>query len=183
MFKDLRQNQPFYILHKGEEVKLETGNIIAVSPPIMKPPTNFNVQFPQQPEMVVDVKVKIGDSTVSFEKLPADKTIADFLPNGQTPGQKIVVSTSKDLIKQEIEIMVAQSKGVIESVSYHEKVVSNGEEMLRVINPTFAKEKEQEDKISNLEKELKELKGMVGGIEDIKRMLQDSKVNNQKTTK
>jgi len=56
----------------------------------------------------------------------------------------------------------------VESIPYHEKAIITYEAMLRELNPQFAREKEQEEKISALETK-------IGGIEtsigDMKQML------------
>ena len=54
--------------------------------------------------------------------------------------------------------MLRQSKAILESVDYHERVVKSCEGMLQQLNPQIAKEKEQTEKINKLE-------GKVSGIE------------------
>ena len=55
--------------------------------------------------------------------------------------------------------MMRTSRAVIDSVPYHEKALQTCEAMLRELNPQFAKEKEQEEKIGALEEKM-------GGIEN-----------------
>ena len=179
MFKDLRQNAPFYILHRGERPRLETGSVLSVSQPEPKMPTNYNAMYPQQPDMVVSVRVKIGSESVTFEKLPSGNTIADFAPNGNQVNN-IVVSSNKDAIRTEIETMLTQSKGIVESIDYHQGVVSECEEMLKGLSPSFAKDKEQEETIKNLEKELADVKKQLSGIDEIKNLLMEQQRNNPK---
>ena len=89
MFQGLRQQSLFYILDKGEDLKLNIGQVVSVS----NPQPRYN-QFttPQpfgQPEMVVDVKVKVGEDTVEFKQLGANQTIAN--------SGSVVVSDSRRL--------------------------------------------------------------------------------------
>lgn len=159
MFQNLRPQTPFYILYRGENPKVEIGSVVSVSTPVAKPSLNFNALYPQQPEMVVDVKVKVGNSTLNFEKLPANSVIADFsMNNSQDPTHNVVISSNRDMIKTEIESMLSQSKGIIDSISYHQSVIAGCEDMLKIVNPSFAKEKEQESTIIDLKKELGEMK-------------------------
>ena len=58
----------------------------------------------------------------------------------------------------EVDAMLRQSKAILESVDYHERVVKSCEGMLQQLNPQIAKEKEQTEKINKLE-------GKVSGIE------------------
>lgn len=158
MFKDLRPNTPFYILTRGENPTLEIGSVVSVSQPMAKPVTQFNAMFPPPPEMVVDLKIKIGQNNFDFQKLPATAAIADFAPNGmQNATQNIVVSSNRDLIKAEIETMLAQSKGIVESVGHHEKVMKSCSEMLLSLNPALAKEMEQADEIQKLKQQIADM--------------------------
>lgn len=151
MFSGLRQGSLFFILEKGEELTLKIGQVVSVSNP--QPKYNqFSVQPTfTQPEMVVDVKVKIGEETVDFKQLGANMNIAN--------SGNVVVSDSKEAMSMEVESLLRNSKQIIESVPYHEKVVVSCDSMLRELNPQFAKEKEQEEKIDALEEKM-------GGIEN-----------------
>ena len=150
MFQGLRTNSLFYVLDKGENPNLQIGQVVSVSNPQTKYPT-FNNGFTHQPmETVVDVKVKLGDDEVDFKQLPA---------NGQIANDKnLVVSDNKEAMSAEVDAMLRQSKAILESVDYHERVVKSCEGMLQQLNPQIAKEKEQTEKINKLE-------GKVSGIE------------------
>lgn len=164
MFSALRSGSPFYILEKNGEPKLKTGSVVSVSQPV---PKFANTYVPNQQfgETIVDVVVKVGEEDVKFEKLPSNLSIANFGQNG------IVVSGSKDAMNSEVEGMLRMSKQVLESVPYHEKVVAVCDIMLRELNPQFAKEKEQEEKIGMLEQKMS---GMEGTLFDIIKMLNDA---------
>lgn len=151
MFQGLRTNSLFYVLDKGENLSLRIGQVVSVSNPQTRY-TSFNNGFTPQPmETVVDVKVKLGDEEVDFKQLPA---------NGQIANDKnLVVSDSKDAMSSEVDAMLRQSKAILESVDYHERVVKSCEGMLLQLNPQIAKDKEQSEKISKLE-------GKVSGVED-----------------
>lgn len=150
MFQGLRTNSLFYVLDKGENPNLRIGQVVSVSNPQTKYPTFNNGFTPQPMETVVDVKVKLGDDEVDFKQLPA---------NGQIANDKnLVVSDNKDVMSAEVDAMLRQSKAILESVDYHERVVKSCEGMLQQLNPQIAKEKEQTEKINKLE-------GKVSGIE------------------
>ena len=156
MFQSIRQGQQFFILHKGENPRCDIGTVISVSNPVPKYQNGYASYPLPQNEMVVDVKVKVGDDTLDFQKLPANLSIADF----SQVGGNVVVSESKDAINAEIEAMKISSVRVVESVEYHQKVIKSCDEMLTALNPAFA-EKAQQDK------EMKELKGELSQIKDI----------------
>lgn len=180
MFKDLRPNTPFYIFNKGENPSLEIGSVIAVNQPVMKPQTSFNAGYQFQPEYIVDIRVKVGEEIINFNQLSANLQIAD-LPNGN---QKIVVSSNRDLIKTEIETTLTNSKSIVESVSMHENIIVECEQILQQINPSFAKDKEQEEEIKGLKKEISEMKEFFGGnMEEIKKLLLEQNKQSNKTNK
>ena len=166
MFSGLRQGNLFYILEKGDDLSLKIGQVVSVSNPQPK----YN-QYPTtptfgQPEMFVDVKVKIGEENLDFKQLSANLNIAN--------SGNVVVSDSKEAMSAEVESLLRNSKQIIESIPYHEKVISACDTMLRELNPQFAKQKDQEEKINNLETK-------VGGIEnkldDICNMLSKALLN------
>ena len=153
MFSGLRQNSLFYILEKGEAVTLKIGQVVSVSNPQPKYNQYQPLQPYNQPETTVDVKVKIGDDTMDFKQLPSNLSIVNFGQNG------MVVSESKEAMSAEVEAMLRNSNSILDSIPYHKKVITCCDEMLRQLNPQFAKEKEQEEKIGVLEQKM-------GGIEN-----------------
>jgi hypothetical protein len=149
MFQSLRQNSLFYILEKGDNLNLKVGQVVNVSNP--QPKYNqFQTTMPYNPqqEMVVDVKVKVGDETIDFKQIPANLAIANSENNS------VVVSESKEAMSAEVEAMLRTSKNILDSVPYHEKTMAKCDIILRELNPNFKKEKEQEEKIGALEERM-----------------------------
>ena len=68
----------------------------------------------------------------------------------------------------EVEAMLRTSRQIIDSVDYHKRVIESCDKMLRELNPRFAKEKEQEEKIVSLENKMNGVENTLG---DIKEML------------
>ena len=154
MFQGVRPSSLFYILEKGEDLKLKVGQVVSVSNPQPK----FN-QFPSaqpfgQNEMVVDIKVSVGEETLEFKQLGANQTIAN--------SGNVVVSDSREAMSAEVEGLLRTSRQVLDSVPYHEKVLVCCDAMLRELNPSFAKEKEQEEKIGQLEEKMAGIEGTLG---------------------
>lgn len=118
--------------------------------------------FGQNTEMVVDVKVKVGDETMDFKQLPANLSIANF---GQS---NIVVSESREAMLSEVEGMMRSSQCVLDSLDYHKNVIDSCDGILQVLNPQFAKEREQEQKIGTLEDKVT---GMEDTLQEIKDMI------------
>ena len=143
MFSGLRQNGLFYILEKGDELKLKVGQVVSVSNP---QPKYGQFGYATQPEMTVDVKVKVDEEILEFKQLNANASIAN--------SGSVIVSDSKDAMSAEVEGLLHTSKGILDSVSYHERVLASCDGILRELNPSFKKEKEQEEKIGMLEEKM-----------------------------
>lgn len=151
MFSGLRQQGLFYILEKGDELKLKVGQVVSVSNPQPKYNQFGAPNYGTQPEMTVDVRVKVDEETMEFKQLSASASIAN--------SGNVVVSDSKDAMSAEVEGLLRTSKAILESIPYHEKMLVACDNVLRDLNPSFKKEKEQEEKMSMLE-------GEVIGIKD-----------------
>lgn len=163
MFSGIRQGNLFYILEKGEDLNLKIGQVISVSNPQPKYNQFNTTNAFSQPEMVVDVKVKVGEESLDFKQLNANMNIAN--------SGSVVVSDSKEAMSAEVESLLRNSKQIIESVPYHERVVSSCDVMLRELNPAFAKEKEQEEKIGALEQRMGHIDGK---LEKVLELLSDT---------
>lgn len=160
MFSAVRQGNLFYVLSKGERPSVRIGQVESVSNPVPKYPTfNPSTPYNAQPEMLVDVKVKCDGETMDFQKLPANGEVYSY-PNA-------VVSDKKEAIISEVETMLQTSKQIVDSVNYHESVISSCDNILKELNPQFAKEKQQEEKIGALEDQVKGLKGDLGEIKSL----------------
>lgn len=149
MFSGVRQNNLFYILEKENEPKLRIGQVVSVS----NPQPMFGQQYGSPTENFVDITVKVDNETMEFKKLPASSSIADSGKDG------VIVSDNKEVMNNEVESMLQSSQSILERVAYHKKVVENCNQILRVLNPRLAKEKERDDDINKL-------KSKIGGLED-----------------
>ena len=151
MFQGVRQNGLFYILEKGDDLRLRIGQVVSVSNPQPKYGQFNTPSFGGQPEMTVDIRVKVDEETMDFKQLSANSSIAN--------SGNVVVSDSKEAMSAEVEGLLRTSKAILDSIPYHEKMLGACDNILRDLNPSFKKEKEQEEKMSMLE-------GEVIGIKD-----------------
>ena len=163
MFSTLRQNSPIYILDKKGSPVLKKGIIESVSPQRSKSGSFYG----QPMDMVVDITVNVEGSTEEFKNIPASLSIAN--------DGNMVISESREAMSIEVDSILSISKQILESVDYHKDVIDKCEQILKDLNPQFAKDKLQEEKINSLEER-------IGGVEntlgDIKNML--SKALNSK---
>lgn len=149
MFSNLRTNSQVYILHKDTSPYVDVGTVISVSQPVPKFPMN---NFMNQQELVVDVTVKINDSTVTLQKLPANLDIADQGINGN-----MVITTSREAMNLEVDALRQKSLSILNSIDYHKKIVQDCEVLLQRLNPEFAEQKQQKQEIDALKAQMSEM--------------------------
>lgn len=166
MFSNLRTNSQIYILHKEASPYVEVGTVVSVSQPVPKFPMN---NFMNQQELVVDVTVKINDSTVTLQKLPANLDIADQGINGN-----MVITTSREAMNSEVDALRQKSMGILNSVEYHQKVVQDCEILLQRLNPEFAEQRQQKQEIDTLKAQMSEM------MSDMKDLMAQLKKDNTK---
>ena len=162
MFSTLRQNSPIYVLDKKDSPVLKKGIIETVSPQRSRTGSFYG----QPMDMIVDIRVNIDGISQEFKNIPASLSIAN--------DGNIVISETKEAMSTEVDSMLSISKQILESVDYHKDVIEKCEQILKDLNPQFAKDKLQEEKINSLESRIG---GVENTLEDIKDML--SKVLNK----
>lgn len=149
-----------YILRKGEKPELRIGTVTAVTDPV--PKFGQTPIYGQQMATTVDISVKVDGTSLKFEKLDSGAAIMTY------PNENTVVASSREAMAGEVEAMIRNSRQIIDSIPYHRSVLESCDGMLRELNPQFAKEKEQEEKLGALEGKVT---SMETTLTDIRNML------------
>ena len=155
MFSTLRQNSQIYILDKKGSPVLKKGVIESVSSQRSRTGSFYG----QPMDMVVDITVNVEGSTEEFKNIPASLSIAN--------DGNLVISESKEAMSTEVDSMLSISKQILESVDYHQEVIEKCEQILKDLNPQFAKDKFQEEKINSLESRIGGVENTLGDIKDM----------------
>lgn len=161
MFQQVRPNSPIFILDKGETPSLKVGSVVSVSAPTPR----YSTQYPAQPfgtDMVVDVTINVDGEVQELKTLPANLDIANTGANG------IVVSDNMAAMCAEVEGFRNASQKEIDTMPYHQLVVSECEKMLARLNPQIAKDKATEERFGKLESQMD---GLATNIEKMMGML------------
>lgn len=167
MFGGLRQNSTVYVLDKNKPT-LSVGVVESISNQYAKfGNSNPGTMMPTS-EQVVDVKVRTNDETMDFKQLPVSLCIAN--------SGNVVVSDNRDAVLAEVEGMKRMSQDILDNVPHHEDVVKACEEMIAVLNPQVAREKENDRRIGALEERL-------GGMENVLTQINDNLVSVLKNSK
>ena len=135
MFSALAQGSSVYILDKTSSPKYTIGEIVGVS----QPKINFNGQS------TVDLKVNVDNSIQEFSNLLSINSISTY------NGGKIIISETKQGIQNEVESILDNSRKIIDNIDNYKKNIVDCEEILKQLNPQFAKDKERDDRLFNLE--------------------------------
>ena len=155
MFSTLRQNSPIYVLDKKDSPVLKKGIIETVSPQRSRTGSFYG----QPMDMIVDIRVNIDGTSQEFKNIPASLSIAN--------DGNIVISETKEAMSTEVDSMLSISKQILESVDYHKDVIEKCEQILKDLNPQFAKDKLQEEKINSLESRIGGVENTLGDIKDM----------------
>ena len=147
-FQNLRVNSQFYILHKDGTPYVEVGAIAGVSNPV--PDGTQPVMFGQPMKMVVDITVKVGEQTVTFQKIPG--------------GGNMVISGSRESMNSEVAAMRNRSAEILRSIDHHRAIVDACGKMMEILNPEFAERQRQEAENKALREEISELKAMMAEL-------------------
>lgn len=154
MFQNLRNGSKIYILHKSEP-KVEVGEVVNISPINQNFTTQYNIM-----KYVVDIKVKIDDRELEFQKLPTDASTADF--NG------VYISDNKDNIINEISILKINSEKIVNNIETHKDIIKKCELLLTDLSPEIKRDAERLKEFNNMKTEISDLKT---NMNDIKNML------------
>lgn len=156
MFGGLRQGSLLYVLEKtANGAKLRIAQVDTISNPT--PRYGQMAQYGGGTDMVVDVRARVGEEAMEFKQLSSAQSIAN--------SGAMVISDSKEVMSAEVDTLMRTSKQVLESITYHEKVLADCEAMMRELNPQLAKEKEQEEKIDALESKMGNIEGTLNKIQ------------------
>lgn len=143
MFSALRQGSVVYILEKGENPVLKVGQVVSITQP------NYSSNFLMNGS-TIDINVKVNNQNMDFKNVPSSQSIANY--------NNAVITETKELMSNEVDNMLQSSRSIVDSVTYHNNIITSCENILKELNPRFAKEKERDEDINNL-------KDKMGGIE------------------
>jgi hypothetical protein len=144
MFQSVRPNSPIYVFHKGDNPKLETGYV--VNQPIPTPKYQIPQSFGQPQELIVDLIVKVGDTTYNLNSISAQLDISDSYSNGES----LVISDSREAMNSEIISLKQKSIDIINSKPYHEKLVASYDKILADFNQEMAEKQAQQQELAEL---------------------------------
>lgn len=151
MFSALTQGSLIYILDKTEQPKLKIGEVVSVS----APRGNFN-NF--NGGTVLDLKATIDGAEYTYNSIPSGYSTVSY-NNG-----KITISETKQGLQQEVETLLQNSRQVLNSIDTYKQNIASCEDILKQLNPSFAREKEREERLDSLESKFQGVESKIDKI-------------------
>ena len=118
---------------------------------------NPAVSFGTNLQTVVDVVVKIDNEKKEFVGLPSTNTIHSY-------GDYVISETREGMI-QEVDAMLQNSKNVVASINQHESNIRACEDILKTLNPVYAKESQRDEAIDSLTKQVDSMQSVLSRLE------------------
>ena len=149
MFSALRQGSVVYILEKGENPVLKVGQVVSITQP------NYSNNFLMNGS-TIDINVKVNDQNMDFKNVPSSQSVANY--------NNVVITETKELMSNEVDNMLQNGKSIVDSVTYHNNIITSCENILKDLNPRFAKEKERDEDINNLKDKMEGIESKMDKI-------------------
>ena len=160
MFSGLRQGTSIYILDKTDKPKVVTGYIENVTAPHpMYKTYNPAVSFGTNIQTVVDIIVRINNEKKEFVGIPSNGTIHSY--------GDYVLSENKEGMIQEVDAMLQNSKNIVSSIEQHKANISACEDILKELNPVYAKEQQRDEAIDNISDRMNKMEDVLARLESM----------------
>lgn len=143
MFSALNQGSLIYILDKTDSPKLKIGTITAISAP--KP--SYNIVN----ATVIDIKCQVDGISYEYNGIPSGVSVVSY-NNG-----KITLSETKQGLQTEVESLLQNSRQIVNNIEYYKQNIIKCEGILKELSPQFAKDKERDERLDNLENKIDKL--------------------------
>ena len=159
LFREVQKGSSVFILDK-QNFKVSKGVVLENTFPKM----DMNSGFPSK--MVVDV-------TIEADGRKATYSIPENLSLTYDDSKNLVLSTDRNLIREEVEIMHNNAQKALDSIDIQREIVEKTSTLLEELSPELKEKKETEKRICELESAVKNIdEKMNGGFVEMKGMLE-----------
>ena len=149
MFSALNQGSLIYILDKTDGVKFKIGEIVGTTVP------QFAIDGSG---MVMKLSVKINGNVAEYNNVPSAATIVSY-NNG-----KFIIAETKQSIQSEVESTLHNANYIIEHIEDYKSQITQCEDVLKELNPQYAKDKARDEEIANIKSEVAGMKTNIDKI-------------------
>lgn len=152
MFKDLQDGFSVHILDKTDGLKYYCGTVAHKGTPRFESPMNSSVPMDMSKmpsyNKVIDLTVEYGGKSQTFV-VPETSNLAG--------SSTTTLACSPDLITSELNATIKSSTAIIESVDHHKALIDQCKEALKIVDKSYAKDIESNERIEKLEKAMEKL--------------------------
>ena len=166
MFSTLRKGSSIYILDRTSTPEVKVGYVENVSMPRpMYPTYNPSVSLGTNMSQVVDITVRMDSETKEF-CVPSNLNIHTY--------GDYTLSESKEAMISEVDSLLQNSKDIVNSVDKHKENITTYENILKTLNPVYAKEQERDSAITNLSSRVDNIQDSLDRLEILLRRKESS---------
>lgn len=120
---------------------------------------NPAVSFGTNLQTVVDIVVKVNDEEKEFVGVPSIGVIHSY--------GDYVLSETKESMIQEVDAMMQNSRNIVDSVEQHKKNIDACENILKQLNPVYAKEQQRDEAIDNISGRIDRMEDVLARLESM----------------
>jgi len=153
MFSCLNAGSLVYLLDKSNGLKYSIGEVVGTTIP------QFATDGTNQ--MVMNVKVKVGEVTTDFNNIPSNSSLVTY------KGGKTVIAETKQQIQAEVESILHKANYTIEHIDDIKNEAKQAEDILKAIDSTYAKDKARDEEIASLRDKVTGVESKLDKILDI----------------
>ena len=149
MFSALNQGSLVYILDKTDGVKFKIGEIVGTTVP------QFAVDGSG---MVMKLSIKINGNVAEYNKVPSAATIVS------NNNDKFIIAETNQRFQSEVESTLHNANYIIEHIEDYKSQITQCEDVLKELNPQYAKDKARDEEIANIKSEVAGMKTNIDKI-------------------
>lgn len=149
MFSALNQGSLVYILDKTNGVKFRIGEIVGTTVP------QFSVDGSG---MVMKLSIKVNGNVAEYNNVPSAANMVSY-NNG-----KLIIAETKQSIQSEVESTLHNANYIIEHIEDYKAQITQCENVLKELNPQYAKDKARDEEIAGIKSEVAGMKGDIAKI-------------------
>ena len=153
MFSALNQGSLVYILDKTDKLKYSIGEVVGTTIP------QFATDGTNQ--MVMNIKVKVGDVTTDLNNIPSNSSIVTY------KGGKTIIAETKQQIQAEVESILHKANYTLEHIEDIKDEAEQAESILKSIDTNYAKDKARDEEIASLKDKVLGVESKLDKILDI----------------
>lgn len=159
MFSTLRKGATIYVLDRTSKPEVKIAYVDNVTMPRpMYPTYNPAVSMGTNMQTVVDLTVRVGDEKKEF-CVPSTLSIHTY--------GDYTLSENKEAMISEVDSLLQNSKDVLDSIDKHKADITAYEDILKTLNPVYAKEQERDSRIDSLSQQVGSMQSTLNRLESL----------------